>query len=228
MERSWKPSLAFGSGYAMDTEFYNRLVFGGDNKQYLRGLLEDTAILAKYNEKDERFNAQWSYELFHSRESGHTTNTQLPQFKELRSDQLESFRDSLVDHAQCSQTHSGEVGSFRMLYNKLAAVVQDYQWDVPDLASPQIQKSRNKKTKPILTCSTKNAIYLFCENLSKMSSDCQTKERAELQAKISTEMLPPALVCQLVKKKIVVNIVRMKSIHDQVPSIAHVHVQYPP
>ena len=112
-----------------------------------------------------------------------------------------------------------------MLYNKLAAVVQDYQWDVPDLASPRIQKSRNKKAKPVLTCSTKNIVYMFCENLSKILSGCQAEERTELQTKISREMLPPALVCQLVKKKIVVNIVWMKSSDDQVHmAIVHVHV----
>lgn len=174
--------------------------------------------LARYNDKQERFNVQWSHELFHSRESvGHTTSTQLPQFKELRSDQFEAFRDRLVDHAQYSRTRSRDEGPFRVLYSKLAVVVQDYQWDVPDLVSPRIQKSRSRRTKPLLTCSTKNVVYLFAEHLSEISSNCGgSEEGAELEARISREMLPPALVCQLVKKRIVVNIVWIQPAHQQV------------
>ena len=135
---------------------------------------------------------KWSYELLNIIGGG-VSLTRKPTFKELHTDVLGGFYDDLISH-----THSKLLNStIKTLYNTLAAVIQDYYWDMPTLMSPLPQKQRKRgKTQLSHESHMTNHIYIFSEVLSQSSGHC-----------LSNELFPAPLVSQLLEKRITVHLV---------------------
>ena len=135
---------------------------------------------------------KWSYELLNIIGGG-VSLTRKPTFKELHTDVLGGFYDDLISH-----THSKLLNStIKTLYNTLAAVVQDYHWDMPTLMSPLPQKRRKRgKTQLSHESHVTNHIYIFSELLSQSSGHC-----------LNNQLFPSPLISQLLEKCIAVHLV---------------------
>lgn len=105
-------------------------------------------LLSKFPDKEHFRNVHWSYKLFSTQSS--TTTTHRPEsthFQDIRLDNLESFFKELKNSPSASGTQKQVVGvvqPVQLLYNALAAAVQDFAWDAPEIISPVRHLSSQK------------------------------------------------------------------------------------
>ena len=96
-------------------------------------------FLSKFPDKEHLRNVQWNYKLFSSQTSTTTPlRHESTHFQDIRSDNLESFFKELKNSQIQSGTRQvlGVAQPVQLLYNALAAAVQDFAWDAPEIISP--------------------------------------------------------------------------------------------
>ena len=164
---------------------------------------------------------RWNYELFNSRIGGVVLKKKASSFKEFRTETLERFHTDLESHFSDSTppplSSDNEMTSLKIIYNKLASVVQDYQWDMPLLMSPLPQKtSRLKRRKNrkdgISSCTqpVRNLIFLISEKLCNVEKIRSLEMSSRnLRDYIEGCLFPPPLTSQLHLKRITVHAVWM-------------------
>ncbi len=149
---------------------------------------------------------QWNFKLF-------STRWQLPlrlhskttHFQDLSSDNLDVFFTEL-DKCNDSSGHAQPLCStppVQLLYKALAASVQDYPWDAPDIASPVLSwqhTGRRRKLSPKRGRQKKNFIFIVSpcpqsvEELSVFSGVGVTEDLGEC---VRGQLLPTPLLSQL-------------------------------
>ncbi len=111
---------------------------------------------------------QWNFKLFSSRwQLPLRLHSKTTHFQDLSSDNLDVFfneLDKCIDSTKHAQP-SCSTPPVQLLYNALAASVQDFPWDAPDIASPvlshrHIGKGRRRKPLPKQSPQKKNFIFI--------------------------------------------------------------------
>ena len=176
----------------------------------------------------------WNFKLFNSERAEKSAKTW--QFHENRSEHIERFFQLL--HESLEQSESGTVQSthtrlkntsqkpVRLMYNALAAVIQDFIWDAPEIKSPIRPRKRGRvvRTKAAATSSSleakgsdrdKNLVIILSScpaSEQEMRKFCYSpsiiEDTSEIQVTVATiveQLLPPALLTQLSSKGIAVH-----------------------
>ena len=97
----------------------------------------------------ERSQVKWAYQLFHSERQVSTRQRKGSQFVDLCSESLEGFCSAILlalDEEAYSDRYQrcDKTPPIRVIYSLLAAIVQDYPWDTPQIVSPVTYKVTKK------------------------------------------------------------------------------------
>ncbi len=162
-------------------------------------------LLAKFPNREHPSQLQWSYRLFSPKAPLKSSLVSTAQFYELHSDLLMKFFEDLTESSKEDSdktrtlSHSWE----RCVYNALAATVQDFNWDAPEIRTPvrrtsqqKTMKLRERNSKQPSTNNDRNLIYIFTKGLGSIS---------ENDASLVKKVLPKPLLSQLHQKRIGVN-----------------------
>lgn len=210
----------------------------GSLEQYYRSLCLATVrillYLSQFPIREHLNRILWNFKLFNSERSEKSVKTW--QFHENRSEHIDRFFQQL--HESLDQSESATIQSsharlknlsqkpIRLMYNALAAVVQDFIWDAPEIMSPIRPRKRGRvvRTKAAATSSSLEAKESNCDkNLVIVLSSCPASEQemrkfchgpsiieeaSEVPVTVATiaeQLLPPALVTQLSSKGIAIH-----------------------
>ena len=224
--------------FMVDTSLPKNL--GASLEHYYRSLclatLRILLYLSQFPIREHLNRVLWNFKLFNSERVEKSTKTW--QFHENRSEHVERFFQQLHDsleqseksiaEAQLSRHKNTSQKPIRFVYNALAAVVQDFIWDAPEIMSPirpmkRGRVVRNKaaaasssslKAKEISDCDKNIIIILsscpatdremrkFCYGSSIIEEGSQIPVA---MATIAEQLLPPALLTQLSSKGIAVH-----------------------
>lgn len=176
----------------------------------------------------------WNFKLFNSERIEKTTKTW--QFNENRSELIENFFQKLHEslEAPIESMKRGSFGSqkpVKLVYNALAAVIQDFVWDAPEIMSP----IRPRKRSRIIRTNTaalnppmskensyeKNIVFIFSScpaSEGELRQFCYGSEVNSDPISVATvreQLLPAALLTQLSTKHISVHWVHTGAVSDQ-------------
>ena len=141
---------------------------------------------------------QWNYKFFSSESPAKALRVSTAGFHEVRSELLELFFGELLAQLEepsgQQKMPSQQNGWSRCVYNVLAAAVQDFIWDAPEIKSPVRPKVRQQGTKLRRAATAKNkspyrnVIFVFSEGPSSENATPAT---------LINQALPKALLSQL-------------------------------
>ena len=171
----------------------------------------------------------WNFKLFNSERVDKSTKTW--QFHENRSELIVKFFQELRESLEPSEISTAQSRHVRLknasqkpvklLYNALAAVVQDFIWDAPEIMSPIRPRKRGRVVRTKAAASSLKADH--DNNLIIIMSSCPVsdeemtkfcygpsiiEEDSEVPVTMATiveQLLPPALLTQLSSKGIAVH-----------------------
>ena len=216
-------------------------------------------FLSKFPDKEHLRNVQWNYKLFSTQT---LTTTPLrhesTHFQDIRSDNLESFFKELKNSQIQSGTRTRQVlgvaQPVQLLYNALAAAVQDFAWDAPEIISP-IRRLTSQKHSDIgrtrrRTQSAKQPTlrmnYIFIcgtspENELELREFCRVPGGERLTSEdgvpcplkdyVQKKLLPSPLLAQLESRGIAVHWVHFSNcgtFNGHVSVALHPHSTHPP
>ena len=173
--------------------------------------------LAQFPNREHPAHLQWSYKLLSPRAPLKSSLLSTAQFHELHSDLLTKFFEELCESSELeTPVQSGSLNTWaRQLYNALAATVQDFIWDAPEIRTPVRRRSRQKRARPggkrHKPPSTdegspcRNLIFLMSKTLDGGGDETGVKS-----ATIVNQVLPKPLLSQLLQKSISLNWVYFK------------------
>ena len=194
----------------LDTE---RPGTGSAEHQYRAQCVACTRLLlglGGFPNREHPTNLQWSYKLFSSRTPAKLLKRGTAHFQKLHSEVLaEFFKDyklSLNSQATKPPPVPGKDVWARHVYSVLAAAVQDFVWDAPEIKTPvhprprQRKSRRKQKTNAHAPPSSPhgNMIFLFSEG----PGDCGGGGGCGSQVPLAAQVLPQAMMEQLRLKKI--------------------------
>ena len=171
---------------------------------------------------------QWSYKFFSTEApagGAFHAGISRAEFQEVRSELLEKFYGEMLAHMTTAEefaaaaagpaTAMGRVLRHswgRHVYSALAASVQDFLWDVPEIKSPVRPQRRNKKLTTVTrstaslttTTSSSNFIFLFSEGptSSSVATGMEGSSLATAATTLAGQILPKPLLSQLQHKGI--------------------------
>ena len=181
----------------------------------------------------------WNFKLFNSERAEKSAKTW--QFHENRSEHIERFFQQLHESLEQSEksiaeaqlSHSRHKNTsqkpIRFIYNALAAVVQDFIWDAPEIMSPIRPMKRGRVVRSKAAAATASSslkakeISNYDKNMVIILSSCPASDREMRKfcygpsiiekggqvpvavATIAEQLLPPALLTQLSSKGIAVH-----------------------
>ena len=210
-------------------------------EQYYRSLCLATVrillYLSQFPIREHLNRVVWNFKLFNSERAEKSAKTW--QFHENRSEHIERFFQQLHESleqsdgttAAQSACHARDKNTttqkpVRLVYKALAAVVQDFIWDAPEIMSPirSMKRGRVVRTKAAVTSSSLKSKESDCDkNMVIILSSCPASDREVRKfcygpsiieeasevpvavATISEQLLPPALLTQLASKGIAVH-----------------------
>lgn len=176
----------------------------------------------------------WNFKLFNSERLEKTTKTW--QFHENRSELIEKFFQKLHDSlaAPIESTKGGSIGSpkpVKLVYNALAAVIQDFVWDAPEIMSPIRPRKRGRVIGTNTTALNlpsskedscdKNIVFIFSRcpasdgELRRFCYGSEVNQDPVSMATIREQLLPVALLNQLSTKRITVHWIHTGAVSDQ-------------
>lgn len=202
--------------------------------QYYRSLciaaVRILLYLSRFPIREHLSRVLWNFKLFNSEKV--EKNTKTWQFYENRSELIEKFFQSLQERLDSpnsttqlkhSKLKNGSQKPVKLVYSALAAIVQDFIWDAPEIMSPirprkQPRVARTKATTTSLRTNEnnhdKNIIIILSscptskEDLRRFCFGSVTEEGGRESVSMATvkeQLLPPALLTQLVSKGIAVH-----------------------
>jgi DNA segregation ATPase FtsK/SpoIIIE-like protein len=213
----------------------------GSLEQYYRSLclatLRILLYLSQFPIREHLNRVLWNFKLFNSELAEKSAKTW--QFHENRSEHVERFFQQLHERLKQSEESSTAMQSnhvrrkntthkpIRLVYNALAAVIQDFIWDAPEIMSPirPMKRGRVVRSKAAAAASSsltakesdcdKNMVIIlsscpasdqemrkFCYGPSIIEEGSQVPVAV---ATIAEQLLPPALLTQLSSKGIAVH-----------------------
>lgn len=195
--------------------------------------------LSRFPIKEHLTRVLWNFKLFSSERVEKTTKTW--QFNENRSELIEKFFQKF--HGSLSPVRGSTQPNYmkhknvrlqkpvKLVYNALAAVVQDFVWDAPEIMSPIRPRKRGRvvKTKTAAVNVSTNDCNSCCKNIIIIFSNCPASEKALKRfcygsevdegpvsmATVGEQLLPPALLTQLSTKGISVLWVHTGALSEQ-------------
>lgn len=153
--------------------------------------------LSKFPKKEHQNQLQWGYKLFSPEAPMAPSLITTAQFYELHSENLMKLYEDLSKSREEGPS-SMKKGWERCVYNALAATVQEFIWDAPEIRTPIRSKSRQRRIKlsgknsQLDDSLSKNLIFLF----SGLSDEV---------SKSASLVLPRPLMIQLCQKGISLN-----------------------
>ena len=158
-------------------------------------------LLSWFPNKEHPNQIQWNCKFFSSATPTSSLRVNTSQFQEPRSELIEKFFDELWTHLKaCPSEEEENVDWARCVYGALAATVQDFIWDAPEIKSPVRPSKRRKSKDPSCDSSlSRNVIFLFSEgprNESGYSSPQDT------YTALVNQVLPKPLLTHLQSKNI--------------------------
>lgn len=184
--------------------------------------------LSQFPIKEHLNRVLWNFKLFNSERVEKSSKTW--QFHENRSEFIEKFFQSLreslepldVSDAQLRNTRRGNArcqNPVKLVYNALAAVVQDFVWDAPEIMSPVRPRRRGRmggaKAPAVSSrseeknCDRNMVVILSCcpaseGELRRFCCGSEVSHNPITMATVREQLLPPALLTQLSTKGIAV------------------------
>ena len=195
-------------------------------------------FLSQFPNKEHLGRVQWNYKFFNSQRHEKSVRTKTAQFYENRSELLQKFFEELQSSLEVAQNGTSSSSSWpqaqppvKLVYSALAASVQDFTWDAPEIMSPirhfspQSRKKVNKRRKGgVIGHTTQNVIFICStcpqseEEVSQFLYGSHKGSGVSMEI-LRSELLPPAVLLQLEGKGIAVHWVDMHRSLGQVPSL---------
>ena len=224
----------------------------GSLEQHYRSLCLATVrillYLSQFPIREHLNRVLWNFKLFNSERAEKSAKTW--QFHENRSEHIERFFQQLHESLEQSESATAQPSHarlknlsqkpVRLVYNALAAVVQDFIWDAPEIMSPIRPRKRGRvvRTKAAAASSSLEAKESDCDkNMVIILSSCPASEQemrkfcygpsiieeaSEVPVAVATiadQLLPPALLTQLSSKGIAVHWVHTGSPYEAGDSV---------
>lgn len=180
-------------------------------------------FLSQFPNKEHQGRVQWNYKFFNSRKPETSVRTQTAQFYENRSELLQKFFGQLQSGLEHTQNQSSSLNlswpqpPVKLVYSALAAAVQDFTWDAPEITSPIRRPSalskrakRGRKSGVNDNHTTKNVIFI-CSMCPRSKDElcnflCGSRKQSDdSMGMLRSELLPPALLLQLEERGITVH-----------------------
>ena len=171
-------------------------------------------LLGKFPNREHPHHLQWSYRLFSPAAPIKSSLLRTAQFYELHSDPLMKFFEDLSESSKEEVSGGSRPTSWRQcVYNALAATVQDFIWDAPDIRTPVRRQKRRRlqqrgKTprEPSDESSCRNFIFLFSKDFSGGGGEeAEPRTGKSSPVGFAKRVLPKPLLSQLNQKSITVN-----------------------
>ncbi len=212
-------------------------------EQYYRSLclatLRILLYLSQFPIREHLNRVVWNFKLFNSERAEKSAKTW--QFHENRSEHIERFFQQLQERLKQSEESATAVQlsharhkstthkPIRLVYNALAAVIQDFIWDAPEIMSPirPMKRGRVVRSKAAAASTSSSSLKAKesdCDkNMVIILSSCPANDREMRKfcygpsiieegsqvpvavAMIAEQLLPPALLTQLSGKGITVH-----------------------
>jgi len=184
--------------------------------------------LSQFPNKEHLGRVQWNYKFFNSQRHEKSVRTKTAQFYENRSELLQKFFEELQSSFKVAQNGPSSSSGWpqaqppvKLVYSALAASVQDFTWDAPEIMSPirhfspQSRKKVNKRRKGgVIGHATQNVIFV-CSTCPQSEEEVgqflygSHKGSGVSMEILRSELLPPAVLLQLEGKGIAVHWVDM-------------------
>ena len=180
-------------------------------------------FLSQFPNKEHQGRVQWNYKFFNSRKPEISVRTQTAQFYENRSELLQKFFGQLQSSLEHTHNQSSSLSlswpqpPVKLVYSALAAAVQDFTWDAPEITSPIRRPSalskrakRGRKSDVKDNRTTKNVIFICSMCPQSKDELCHflygsQKQSDDSMVMLRSELLPPALLLQLEERGITVH-----------------------
>ena len=202
-------------------------------------------FLSRFPDEEHAARVGWNYTLFNSGRPEGSVRAKTSQFHECRSELLEKLfgdtKKSLAASAQAGPAHAARLPCppVKQVYKALAAAVQDFIWDAPDISSPvrpirgrTMRSRRMMRSTAKLEPSCRNVIFICsCSPQSgeELGGFCGESGGSTVDTfeRLCSELLPSALLSQLKERRIAVHWVDLASLRDEstprVRSCVHTH-----
>ena len=180
-------------------------------------------FLSQFPNKEHQGRVQWNYKFFNSQKPETSVRTQTAQFYENRSELLQKFFGQLQSSLEHTHNQLASLNltwlhpPVKLVYSALAAAVQDFTWDAPEITSPirrppaqskRAKRGRMSNVKDNRT--TKNVIFI-CSMCPRSKDELchflygSHKQSDDSMVMLRSELLPPALLLQLEERGITVH-----------------------
>ena len=183
--------------------------------------------LSQFPIKEHLNRVLWNFKLFSSEKAECSTKTW--QFHENRSELIEKFFqklqesfESLDKTTNLRNRNTGIQRPVKLVYNALAAIIQDFVWDAPEIMSPVRPKRRGRvagrkmasdlsSRRPEDQGRERNIIVILSNcpvndsDLRKFCYGSKVNQDPVTMATIREQLFPPALLTQLTMKGIAVH-----------------------
>ena len=194
-------------------------------------------FLSQFPNKEHLGRVQWNYKFFNSQRHEKSVRTKTAQFYENRSELLQKFFEELQSSLELARNGTSSSSNLpqppvKLVYSALAAAVQDFTWDAPEIMSPirrlspqskkRVKKGRKSDVKDAHI--TQNIIFICSTSPQSEEKVHQFLYGSDKESDVSmkmlhSELLPPALLLQLEGKGIAVHWVDMQRSLGQVTSL---------
>ena len=192
--------------------------------------------LSQFPIKEHLNRVLWNFKLFSSERVECSAKTW--QFHENRSEIIEKFfqklRESFESHNTATNLRNGNTSfqkPVKLVYNALAAIIQDFVWDAPEIMSPvRLMKRRGRlhgkkaptglKSRNSEEDRERNIIFILSScpvneaDLKRFCYGSKFKQDPVSMATIKEQLFPPALLTQLSTKGIAVHWVHTGAVHE--------------
>ena len=183
----------------------------------------------------ERAQVKWAYQLFRSKKQVSTRQRKGAQFVDLFSESLEDFCSSMLlalDEETCSDCNQrcDKAPPIRVVYSLLAAVVQDYPWDTPQIVSPVTYKVMKKPRSLLVRESfhSRNLIFIVSElpsNQPELAQFVGTEAGDDSAFQHLGKLMPQPLVVQLQDRGVAVHWLLTTPTWEPSTNSSHVSIQ---
>lgn len=187
--------------FLVDTKISDVLFFERHYRSLCLACTRILLFLSEFPNKEYLSKLQWNYKLFSSTVTLQSVRASTSQFYETRSEFIEKFFSELSVNLKEKKSESLLTQQkhcwSRSRYNALAATVEDFIWDAPEIKTPKSTRRQRRRSKGNTAepSSSRNIIILFTETPSGKISHGNL-------VSLVNKMLPKALLTQFHHKKI--------------------------